>query len=164
MISYASYLSLSDLCYLVWASWWLRWQRICLQCGWPGFDLWVRKIPWRRKWQPTPVFLPGQSHGQRNLVGSSFLAWKIPWTEETGRLQSMGSQNVRGNWTQTHKYSLHCHYCEGFFFLTGGQLSRGRNKRSILYNHSPMFPVFLFCFLFISWVLCKSLFVKKEVF
>ena len=35
----------------------------------------IRKIPWRRKWQPTPVFLPE----------------KIPWTEEPGRLQSMGS-------------------------------------------------------------------------
>ena len=34
------------------------------------FDLWVRKIPWRRAWQPTPVFLPGESHGQRSLVGS----------------------------------------------------------------------------------------------
>ena len=33
-----------------------------------GFDLWFRKIPWRRKWQPTPVFLPGKFHGQRNLV------------------------------------------------------------------------------------------------
>ena len=32
---------------------------------------WVKKIPWRRKWQPTPVFLPGQSHGQRSLVGYS---------------------------------------------------------------------------------------------
>ena len=32
-----------------------------------GFDLWVRKIPWRRKRQPTPVFLPGKSHGQRSL-------------------------------------------------------------------------------------------------
>ena len=31
-----------------------------------GFDYWVRKIPWRRAWQPTPVFLPGESHGQRN--------------------------------------------------------------------------------------------------
>ena len=38
-----------------------------------GFDLWVRKIPWRRKWQPTLVFLPGKSHGQRSLVGYS------PW-------------------------------------------------------------------------------------
>ena len=34
-----------------------------------GFDPWVGKIPRRRKWQPTPVFLPGESHGQRNLVG-----------------------------------------------------------------------------------------------
>ena len=33
------------------------------------FDPWVRKILWRRKWQPTPVFLPGKSHGQRRLVG-----------------------------------------------------------------------------------------------
>ena len=35
------------------------------------FDPWVRKIPWRRKWLPTPVFLPGDSHGQRSLVGYS---------------------------------------------------------------------------------------------
>ena len=33
-------------------------------------DLWVRKILWSRKWQPTPIFLPGKSHGQRSLVGS----------------------------------------------------------------------------------------------
>ena len=38
------------------------------QCRRPGFNLWVRKIPWRREWKPTPVFLPGESHGQRNLV------------------------------------------------------------------------------------------------
>jgi len=37
----------------------------------PEFDPWVRKIPWRRKWQPTPVFLPGESHGQSTLVGYS---------------------------------------------------------------------------------------------
>ena len=33
------------------------------------FDPWVGRIPWRRAWQPTPVFLPGESHGQKNLVG-----------------------------------------------------------------------------------------------
>ena len=38
-----------------------------------GFDPWVGKIPWRREWQPTPVFLPGESHGQRRLAGYS------PW-------------------------------------------------------------------------------------
>ena len=37
------------------------------------FDPWVRKIPWRRAWQPTPVFTPGEFHGQRSLVGYS------PW-------------------------------------------------------------------------------------
>ena len=39
----------------------------------PVFDPWVRKIPWRRKWQPIPVFLPGKSHGQKSLEGYS------PW-------------------------------------------------------------------------------------
>ena len=37
----------------------------------PGFDLWVGKIPWRRAWQPTPVVLPGESHGQKSLGGYS---------------------------------------------------------------------------------------------
>ena len=41
-----------------------------------GFDPWVRKIPWRRAWQPTPVSLPGESHGQRSLAGYS------PWESE----------------------------------------------------------------------------------
>ena len=36
-----------------------------------GFGPWVRKIPWRRAWQPTPVFLPGEAHGQRSLAGCS---------------------------------------------------------------------------------------------
>ena len=36
-----------------------------------GFEPWVGKIPWRRKWQPTPVFLPGESHRGRSLTGSS---------------------------------------------------------------------------------------------
>ena len=53
--------------------WWLRWQRICLQCRRPGFGPWVSKIPWRRKWQPPPVFLPGKSNGHRSLVSYS------PW-------------------------------------------------------------------------------------
>ena len=45
----------------------------CLQYRRPRFDPWVRKIPWRRKWPPTPVFLPGEFHGQRSLAGYS------PW-------------------------------------------------------------------------------------
>ena len=40
-----------------------------VRCKRLRFDPWVGKIPWRRKWQLTPVFLPGESHGQRSLVG-----------------------------------------------------------------------------------------------
>ena len=50
----------------------------CRRCKKYRFDLWVGKIPWRRKWQLTPVFLPG----------------KIPWTEEPGGLQSMRLRRV----------------------------------------------------------------------
>ena len=49
-----------------------------------GFDPWVRKIPWRRTWQPTPIFLPGKSHGQRSLAGPS------PW----GRKESDTTEAV----------------------------------------------------------------------
>ena len=50
-----------------------------------GFDPWVGKIPWRRAWQPTPVFLPGKSHGLRSLAGNS------PW-----------GRRVRHNSARTH--------------------------------------------------------------
>ena len=43
----------------------------CRRCKRYGFNPWVGKIPWRRKWQPTLVFLPGESHGQRSLAGCS---------------------------------------------------------------------------------------------
>ena len=52
---------------------WLKWQRICLQFRRPRLDPWAGKIHWRRKWQPNPVFLPGEVHGQRRLAGYS------PW-------------------------------------------------------------------------------------
>jgi len=61
---------------LILESLWLKQEGIHLQCRRPGFDPWVRKILWRRKWQPTPIFLPGKSHGQRSLVGYS------PWAHK----------------------------------------------------------------------------------
>ena len=48
---------------------WLSGKERTCQCRRFGFNPWVRKIPWRRKWQPTPIFLPGKSHGQRSLPG-----------------------------------------------------------------------------------------------
>ena len=61
-------------------SWWLRWCRNHLPCRRLGFNSWVRKIPWRRAWQPTPVFLPGKFQGQRSYI------------------QSMGPQRVKHDW------------------------------------------------------------------
>ena len=55
---------------------------VCLQCGRPGFDPSVRKIPWRRQWRPTPVFLPGESHGRRSLVGSNWIREQSDTTEQ----------------------------------------------------------------------------------
>ena len=78
-----------------------------------GFHPRVRKMSCRRKWQPAPVFLPGESRGRRSLVGSSargrrvwatslslsiIPAWRIPWMEEPGGLQPVGSQRVGHNW------------------------------------------------------------------
>ena len=66
---------------------WLRGKESVSQCGGHRrcrFDPWVWKIPWRRKWQPTPVPLPGKSHGQRSLVGYS--PWGRKESDTTERL------------------------------------------------------------------------------
>ena len=54
----------------------------------------VRKIPWRRKWQPTPVLLPGESHGWRSLVGYS--PWVRKESDMTERLNSNLAVVTRG--------------------------------------------------------------------
>jgi len=56
--------------------WWLGGKESACQCRRHRLDPWVGKIPCRRKWQPTPVFLPGKSHGQRRLVGYSLCGCK----------------------------------------------------------------------------------------
>ena len=83
------------LCYCAnWLPRWLSGKESACQCRRYKrcqFDPWVGKIPWRRKWQPTPVFLPGESHGQRSLVGYS------PW-----------GHRVRHDWVteHTHTYAV----------------------------------------------------------
>ena len=61
------------------------------QCKRCGFDTWVGNIRWGRKWQPTLAFLPGESHGQRSLVGYS------PW-----------SHRIKHDWACTHTYIERC--------------------------------------------------------
>ena len=58
-------------CYNRGLPWWLCGKESICQCRRQGFDPLVGKILWRRKWQPTPVFLPGKSHGQRSLEDDS---------------------------------------------------------------------------------------------
>ena len=68
-----------------------RRHRRCRYCSW------VREIPWRRKWQPTLIFLPGKSHGQRNLIGYS------PW----GHKESDTAERARTH-THPHVYIYAC--------------------------------------------------------
>ena len=64
-----------------------------------GFDPWVRKVPWRREWLPTPILLPGESHGQKSLVGYSPRGHKESDTTEP---LSMHSPYVQLNWFAIH--------------------------------------------------------------
>ena len=66
-----------------WMFYYSLWFAEC-SCGRPEFDPWVQKMPWRRERQPTPVFLPGESHGLWSLVG--FSPWGHQESDTTERL------------------------------------------------------------------------------
>ena len=89
-----------------------QWKRNCLRCRRLGFNLWVGKIPWRRKWQLTPVFLPQKSHGQRNLAG----------------LQSMGLQRVRHDWMTKQQHNQYAGRLHPFYLGGAGVADRASRK------------------------------------
>ena len=66
--------------------------------GDPGFDPWIGKIPWRRKWQPTPVFLPGKAHGQRSLVGYSLGGHKV--LKKKKKIRILDKSSLHGRYTK----------------------------------------------------------------
>ena len=68
-------------------------ESVRVQCRRPGFDLWVGKIPWRRKWKSIPVSLPGESHGQRSLAGYNLWGHKEPDMTERLSLHTQGMIN-----------------------------------------------------------------------
>ena len=76
----------------------LVYHPIC-QCGrhkrWE-FDPWIWKIPWKRAWQPTPIFLPGESHGQRSLAGYSPWGYKESDTTEHTTIHTTWHLNRQG--------------------------------------------------------------------
>ena len=63
-----------------------------------GFDPWVGKILWRRAWQPTPVFLPEESHGQRSLVGYSPWGCRVEQGEHTHTEELISNSQSRSEW------------------------------------------------------------------
>ena len=82
-------------------------QETCMR---HGFDSLVRNIPWRRKWQPTPVLLPGRSHGQRSLVGYS--PWGCKMSDMIERLNSNNNNSTERKmyfWA-SQKISVTCWY------------------------------------------------------
>ena len=118
----------TDYCWVSWTGWpflslswplglpcWLNGKGSACHCRDPwGFSLWVRKIPWRRKCQPTPVFLPGESHGRRTLAGYS--PWGHEEADTTERLSKNGSLPVR----QGPVCSLQvCPWLKSYLLLTG---------------------------------------------
>ena len=104
--------------------WWLRQHSVCLQCGRPGFDPWVRKILWRRKWQPTPVPLPGKSHGRRSLVCYSGVAKS--WT----RLSDFTFTILSSNSTLSYRKKWKCIHttCKQMFIVALFITARNKNK------------------------------------
>ena len=67
-----------------------------------GFNSWVGKIPWRRDWLPTPVFLPGKPHGQRSLAGCSTWGHRESDSTERLTLSILHTRNHPKHW----KYSI----------------------------------------------------------
>ena len=78
---------------------WLRGKESACQCRRCRLNPWVGKIPWRRKWQPTPVFFPGKSHGQRSLVSCS------PWCCQVSDMTEQ---------LNTHAHTILCLTCSMF--------------------------------------------------
>ena len=100
--------------------WWLTGKEFACQCWRHGFDPWVGKIPWRRKWQPIPIFFPGKSHGQRSLMGSHGIA---------------KSRARFGEWAYTHTYyaldASHKADCGSIMILQEGNLQKIQQGREL---------------------------------
>ena len=112
-----------------------------------GFNPWVRKIPQQRTWQPTPVFLFGESHGQRSLVGYSPQSLKE--LDTIAATQHAHIQSIIGFFIH-QMYSEHLLYAQLLYFLYRFSF---KNKKSFLSCFlSSFFLSFIFFFSFQSKV------------
>ena len=93
------------------------WQFQCRRCERRRFSPWVRKIPWRRKWQLTPVFLPGKSHRQRSLVGNSLWGCRVGQDWALSQVQATKFFNEETfSWWNIKWWFIHEHVCYLPFF------------------------------------------------
>ena len=97
------------------ASRWLSGKESACQCRTRRFHPWVGKIPWRMAWQPTPVFLPGESHGQRSLAGYLVLlaVHKEPDTNEPLNYNNNMSVSVTLRHSSTPRSPTMMSWCWG---------------------------------------------------
>ena len=118
---------------------WLSKQRICLECRRHrrhGFDPWVGKIPWRRKWQSTLVFLPGKSYGERSLVGYS------PWGHKESDMTEQLSTDMHAMWELSSlTRDRTCIPCIGRQTLNHWTTREG----PLTYFYAAYFPNLLYC-------------------
>ena len=77
-------------------------ERIHLLCRRRGFDPWVRKMPWRRTWQPTSVFLPGESFVQGSLYMAGYIAYNMAGYSPQGLKESDRTEVI----ANTHIYYI----------------------------------------------------------
>ena len=92
---------------------WFSGKQSACQCRRHRFNSWIRKIPWRRKGQPTPVFLPGKSRGQRSLVAYSPWGHKESDTTE-GWASGTSVSKSRKRWTSQIKKRERISSCFSF--------------------------------------------------
>ena len=88
---------------------WLSGKESECQCRRLGFDPWVGKIPWRSKWQLTQVFLSGESHGQRSLLGYS------PWGRRELDMTKV-TEHIRTQFN-THCWECNMHLKSAYFWI-----------------------------------------------
>ena len=122
--------------------------RICLACRSyrsPSFDPWVRKIHWMRAWQPTPVFLPEESHGQRSLVDYSPQGHRELDTQHT----TQKSRQRRRNEREISQYRFCIPYAITCWFFENCQ----SNNPPFIFPKAMVFPAVMYG--------CESWTIKK---
>ena len=110
--------------------WWLSGKELACQCRRHRFNPWVRKIPWRRAWQPLPVFLPGESHGQRSLVGYS------PWGHKNSdKMEQLTLFHFHYS-TRHCSRQLRCHHIQSNYCYCSYFMWHLEVGQSVQFSHS----------------------------